>query len=221
MIIFRTHITWLVPVALTFISVGCGATKALTQTTLPFDTFYDTEVVLEPITPNVSKASISGFNPNAPYGLTNFTSTNYSQFNPQTNTFTCVSDALQCGLEGIPVGTDVYFGSGEDKLFGNSNATAVINLTNGTLNGSGTVTINGGAGRFNNATGILNFSETESLNQDPTAPLKGRAFLSGNIEIVPEPKAEMGTLVGIGAIAASFLIRQRSRKAISTYNSKQ
>ena len=39
---------------------------------------------------------------------------------------------------------------------------------------------------------------------------------SGNIEIVPEPKAEMGTLVGVGAIAASFLIRQRSRKAISS-----
>lgn len=219
--VFRTHITWLVPIALTFISVGCSATKALTQTTLPFDTFYDTEVVLEPVTPNVSKASISGFNPNAPYGLTNFTSTNYSQFDPQTNTFTFVPDASQFGLEGLPVGTDVYFGSGEDKLFGNSNATAVIDLTNNTLNGSGTVTITGGAGRFNNATGILNFSETESLNQDPTASLKGRAFLSGNIEIVPEPQTEMGTLVGIGATSASLLMRRRSRRAIFSHTSKQ
>lgn len=221
MSVFRTHITCLVPVALTFISVGCSATKALSQTTLPFDTFYDTEVVLEPVTPNVSKASISGFNPNAPYGLTNFTSTNYSQFDPQTNTFTFVPDASQFGLEGLPVGTDVYFGSGEDALFGNSNATAVINLTNSTLNGSGTVTITGGAGRFNNATGILNFSETESLDRDPTAPLKGRAFLSGKVEIVPEPKAEMGTLVGIGATSASFLMRRRSRRAISSHTSKQ
>ena len=219
--ILRTHNSWLVPVALTFITVVSGATKALAQTTLPFDTFYDTEVVLEPVTPNVSKAFISGFNPDAPYGLTNFTSINYSQFNPQTNTFTFVPDAAQFGLEGLSVGTDAFFGSGEDQLFGRSNATAVINLTNNTLDGSGTVTITGGTGRFSNAAGILNFSETESLAQDPTAPLKGKAFLNGTIEVVPEPETEMGTLVGIGVIGASFLMRRRSRKAISGYlNSK-
>ncbi len=99
--IFRTSTIWLVPVALTLISTVSDATKALSQTTLPFDTFYDTQVVLEPVTLNVSKASVSGFNSDAPYGLTNFTSTNYSQFNPQTNTFTFVPDAAQFGLEGL------------------------------------------------------------------------------------------------------------------------
>lgn len=214
---FHTNNTWFVPIALTLVSVVSGATKALAQTSLPFDTFYDTQVVLKPITPTVSQASISGFNPDAPYGLTNFTSINYSQFNPQTNTFTFIPDAAQFGLEGLPVGTDAFFGSGEDKLFASSNATAVINLANGTLDGFGTVTITGGTGRFSNATGILNFSETESLAQDPTAPLKGEAFLSGNIEVVPEPRTEMGTIVGIGVIGASFLMRRRSR---SDRNSK-
>ncbi len=214
--ILNTSTTWLVPVVLTFISVVSGATEAL-AIALRFDTFYDTQVVLEPVTPNVSKASISGFNSDAPYGLTNFTSTNYSQFNLQTNTFTFVPDAAQFGLEGLPVGTDMFFGSGEDQLFGSSNATAAINLTNGTLDGYGTVTITGGAGRFSNATGILNFSETEPLDLDPTAPLKGKAFLSGEIEVVPEPKTEMGMLVGIGVIGASFLMRRRSRMAASGY----
>ncbi len=219
--ILRTHNSWLVPVVLTSITVVSTTTQAFAQATLPFDTFYDTEVVLEPLTPNVSKAFISGFNPDAPYGLTNFTSTNYSQFNPQTNTFTFVPDAAQFGLEGLPIGTDAFFGSSEDRLFGSSNATAVINLANGTLDGSGTVTLTGGTGRFSNATGILNFSETESLAQDPTAPLKGKAFLSGTIEAVPEPETEMGTLVGIGVIGASFLMRRRSRRSTSTcLNSK-
>lgn len=211
--ILRSHTAWLVPVAMTFISVLSGAAKAIAQTTLPFDTSYETEVILEPITPNVSRASISGFNPDAPYGLTNFTSTNYSQFNPETNTFTFVPDAAQLGLEGLPIGNDVFSGSGDDQLFGTSNATATIDLTTGTLNGSGTVTITGGAGRFSGATGILNFSETEPLNQDPTAPLRGQAFLSGSIEVVPEPRAGIGTLVGMGAITAGFLLRRHSRSS--------
>ncbi len=204
---------WLVPVAITFISVVSGAAKAIAQTTLPFDTSYDTEVILEPITPNISRASISGFNPDAPYGLTNFTSTNYSQFDPETGVFTFVPDAARLGLQGLPIGTDVFSGSGDDQLFGSSNATAAIDLTSGTLNGSGTVTITGGAGRFSGASGILNFSETEPLNQDPTAPLRGQAFLNGSIEVVPEPEAATGTLVGMGVIGSSLLLRRLRRSS--------
>lgn len=212
--ILRSHTAWLVPVAMTFISVLSGAAKAIAQTTLPFNTSYETEVILEPVTPNVSRASISGFNPDAPYGLTNFTSTNYSQFDPETGTFTFVPDATQFGLQGLPVGTDVFSGSGEDQLFGTSNATATIDLTTGTLNGSGTVTITGGEGIFSGASGILNFSETEPLNQDPTAPLRGQAFLSGSIEVVPEPGAEIGILVGMGVIGSSFLLRSYNRSSV-------
>lgn len=211
--IFCSHTVWLVPVAMTFISVVTGAAKAIAQTTLPFDTSYDTEVILEPITPNISRASISGFNPDAPYGLTNFASTNYSQFDSETGVFTFVPDAAQLGLQGLPVGTDVFSGSGDDQLFGSSNATAAIDLTSGTLNGSGTVTITGGAGRFSGASGILNFSETEPLNQDPTAPLRGQAFLSGSIEVVPEPEAATGTLVGMGVIGSSLLLRRFRRSS--------
>jgi hypothetical protein len=207
----RSRITWLIPLAFTLVGFGSSIKSATAQTTYEFDTFYDIEVILTPITPEVSQASISGFNPDAPYGLTNFSSINYSQFNPATGVFTFVPDAAQFGLEGLPVGVDRFFGSGDDQLFATSNATAAINFTSGILEGSGTVTITGGAGRFSGATGVLNFFETEPLDQDPTAPLRGQAFLSGSFQTprtVPEPTATT-TLIGIGVTGAGFLLRQR------------
>ncbi|WP_017314904.1 hypothetical protein [Mastigocladopsis repens] len=218
--IFRSHTAWFVSVAVTLLSVGASSTRAIAQsaapqtaiaqTTYQFDVSYDTEVILTTITSEVSEASISGYNPEAAYGLTNFESTNYSQFDSNAGVYTFVADAAQFGLEGLPVGTDVFFGSGEDKLFGTSNATAAINYTNGTLEGYGTITITGGAGRFSGATGTLNFFETESLNQDPTAPLRGQAFLNGSFQTpqqVPEPRINL--VIAGGIIGASFLLRQR------------
>ncbi len=202
--------TWLVAAVVSVTSIGMSWQKSNAQTVFNFDTFYDTEVTLQPTPSGLTKASITGSNPNAPYGLTNFTSTNYSQFNPTTGTFTFVPDAAQFGVQGLPVGMDMYFSSNGDKLFGLSNATAVIDSANGVLNGSGTVTITGGEGRFVGATGLFNFTETEPLNEDPTAPLKGRAFLKGSFQIpktVPEPRTDMG-LVSVGLIAITFLMRQ-------------
>ncbi|ARV60544.1 hypothetical protein BZZ01_19620 [Nostocales cyanobacterium HT-58-2] len=201
---------WLVPVALTLLGIAASSTRANAQTTYPFNVSYDTEVLLKPITPEVSEAFISGFNPDAPYGLTNFSSMNYSQFDPNTGVFTFVADASRFGLQGLPVGMDIFFRNGDEQLIGTSNATAAINNANGILEGFGTVTITGGSGRFAGATGILNFSETEPLDQDPTAPLKGRAFLSGSFQTpqrVPEPSINLA-LAG-GLIGASFLLRQR------------
>lgn len=210
--ILRSYTAWFVSVAVTLLGVAANAAKASAQTTYPFDVSYDTNVILTPITPEVSGASVSGFNADAPYGLTNFTSiNNYSQFNPAAGVFTFVPDAAQFGLEGLPVGVDRFFGNGEDQLFGSSNATAVINNATGTLDGTGTITITGGSGRFVGATGILNFSESEPLDQDPTAPLRGKAFFSGSFQTpqkVPEPKMNL-VLIGVGVTAAGFLLRQR------------
>jgi hypothetical protein len=209
---FRLNTLWLFPVVLTLVSVVSSTTKAIAQTTFEFDTFYDTEVTLETLTPLISKATVLGFNPNAPYGLTNFTSiNNYSQFNPATGIFTFVSDPAQFGLTGER-GMDSFFGSGEDRLSGSSNATAAIDPTTNSLNGSGTITITGGSGRFIGATGTFNFTETESLDQDPTAgPLRGKAFLKGSFQIpqrVPEANTNIA-LIGFGIIGSALALHQR------------
>ncbi|OKH51306.1 hypothetical protein NIES2101_18985 [Calothrix sp. HK-06] len=211
--IFKVN-TWLVAAVVSVASFGMSWQKSDAQTVLDFDTFYDIKVILQPITSDLTRASITGSNPNAPYGLTNFSSTNYSQFNPATGTFTFIPDAAQFGVQGLPVGMDMYFGANGDKLVGLSNATAVIDSANGVLNGSGTVTITGGEGRFAGATGLFSFTESEPLNEDPTAPLRGRAFLKGSFQIpktVPEPRTDM-TLVSAGLIGITFLMRQYINK---------
>jgi hypothetical protein len=56
----------------------------------------------------------------------------------------------------------------------------------------------------------LSFTESEPLNADPTAPLRGRAFLKGSFQIpktVPEPRTDM-TLISAGLIGIAFLMRQ-------------
>jgi hypothetical protein len=207
-------ISWFIPVTLALLNVGLSSARTNAQTIFDFDTFYDTTVVLEALTPPVTKATITGFNPNAPYGLTNFSSLNYSQFNPATGTFTFVPDATRFGVEGLPVGMDMYFGSGEDELFGLSEATAVIDRANNLLNGTGTVTITGGKGRFAGATGTFRFTESEPLNEDPRAPLKGRAFIKGTFQVpqrVPEPKTHIG-LIGVAVFGVSLLSRNQLRK---------
>ena len=207
----RQNITWIFPAAFTLVGIGSSVQSTAAQTKYEFNTFYNTEVILNPITSSVSKASVSGNNPNAPYGLVDLTSLNYSQFDPTTGVFAFVPDAATFGLKRLPIGMDVYAGSGDDKLFGSSNATATIDSEINRLLGSGTVTITGGAGRFSGASGVLNFSESEPLAQDPTAPLRGQAFLSGSFQVpqnVPEPRSNT-TLVGMGLIGAVSLLRRR------------
>lgn len=201
---------WLVP-AVTLLSMGITA-KANAQI-YPFNTFYNTEVTLIPIpSTDVSQAFVSGYNPNAPYGLTNFKSiNNYSRVDPATGNLVFVQDATQFGLQGFPIGGDEFFGSGNDKLFGNSTAIASFNIPNGTLDGTGVVNITGGTGRFQGAIGTLDFSESEPLNADPTAPLRGQTFLNGSFQVsqkIPEPTTNIA-LFGVAAIALGFLRRRQ------------
>ncbi|WZF16849.1 hypothetical protein WKK05_30660 [Nostoc sp. UHCC 0302] len=209
----RSHSICLVPLVFSLLSVDASTAKAIAQTTFPFNAAYETEVNLIPIpSTDVSKAFVSGFNPDAPYGLTNFLSIdNYSRIDPDTGNLVFVQDPTKFGLQGFPIGRDEFFGSGDDKLFGSSSATASFDFINRQLVGSGTLTITGGTGRFSGATGIFNFSEIESLDQDPTAPLKGRAFLSGSFQTpqtIPEPRTN-ATLFGICVIGIGLISRRR------------
>lgn len=194
----------LISVAFTIVGFGSSVQSAFAQTTYPFDTVYDTVVTLTPITTDVSQALVLGFNPNAPYGLTNFRSfNNYSRIDPTTGNLVFVQDASKFGLSGFPIGGEEFSGNGADKLFGNSTATASFDFPNNTLSGTGTINITGGAGRFSGANGTINFTEIEPLNLDPTAPLKGHAFLKGSFQTpqqVPEP-ATNTAVIGIGMFA--------------------
>ncbi|MEH1860271.1 MAG: hypothetical protein V7L21_20235 [Nostoc sp.] len=208
----RSHSICLVLLVFSLVSVGASPAKAIAQTIYPFDVVYNTEVTLTPIpSTNVSKAFVSGFNSDGPYGLTNFLSiNNYSRIDPNTGKLVFFQDPAKFGLQGLPSGRDEFFGSGDDKLFGSSSATASFDFINRKLVGSGTITITGGAGRFSDATGIFNFSEIESLDQDPTAPLKGQAFLSGSFQTpqkTPEPRTN-ATLFGICVIGIGLMLRR-------------
>lgn len=212
-IMLRSRITWLIPLAFTLVGFGSSIKSATAQTIYPFEAVYDTEITLRPIPnrSNLSEVFVSGTNPDAPYGLTNFTSTNnYSQFDPATGIITFSPDPATFGLNG-PFGRDEFFGSSDDSLFGSSTATALLDLQNLTLSGSGTVNITGGTGRFSGAFGTLNFFENDELNPDPTAPIRGRAIISGFFQVpekVPEPKTNLA-LVCVGVTGAGFLVHQR------------
>ena len=203
----------LIPLVFSLLGVGASTAKAIAQTTFPFDVVYNTEVTLTPIpSTEVSKAFISGFNSDAAYGLTNFLSIdNYSRVDPNTGNLVFVQDPAKFGLQGLPIGRDKFFGSGDDKLFGSSSASASFDFINRQLVGSGTITITGGAGKFSGATGIFNFNEIESLDQDPTALLRGQAFLSGSFQ-TPQKVSELrtnATLFGICVIGIGFISRRR------------
>jgi uncharacterized protein with beta-barrel porin domain len=117
------------------------------------------------------------------------------------------------GVQGFPQGY-IVFGSGTNKLFGTSDASASVNFENLTAKGSGVVNITDGEGIFKNATSTLLFSEEDTVNLGATITLKGQALVSGSIEVtqeVPEP-ATMTPLISIGLIGASFLLRRRYRR---------
>ena len=216
----RSHITWLIPAALAFGGFGLNVQSASAQAT--YDTYdftvdYGTLVEFKPFLPeqNIVRATITGDTADAPYGLTNFTSNTYGQSEPRgANTFTRFnSDPATFGITGEVLG-DRYYGNGPNQLFGLANDSAEVNPIEGTIKGAGTITITGGTGIFENATGKIDFTQNDKLSLDGT-PAKGLATLKFSLKTpraVPEPTATPA-LVGIGVVGAGFLLRKHRRKA--------
>lgn len=195
---------------------GPNATNAQAQTILDFEpTTYDTEVTFSPLgdTP-IAIVSVTGVAEEAPFGLTNFETSNYSQIDLETNEFTFNADPAAFGLEGLPILGDRAFGEGDNEIFGQSSGSAIINLEAGTITGSGTINILGGSGRFTNASGTLFFSEEDILNPDPTASQLGEAVVSSSIvvaEPVPEPSNNL-SILGLGLISIGVWLGKSSFK---------
>lgn len=212
----RSQIKWLIPLALTCFNIGSNLQKAAANTIFPFDTVYDTEVTITPIPDSdVVKALVSGTNADAPYGLTNFTSENYSRIDPDTGIGTFSANPEDLGLDPafFPLLTDEFFGSGDDKLFGFSQITALFDFQTFTVSGQGTINVTGGAGRFTGATGTLSFTENGNFDPNPTAPILGEAVIRGSFQAphqIPEPRDTFGLAIGV---VGSGLFLQKRRKS--------
>ncbi len=212
-----SQIKWLIPVALSCAALGSNIQKAAANTIFPFDVVYDTEVTVTPIdNSDVVKASVTGTNSNAPYGLTNFISENYSRINPETGVGTFSADPTDLGLDPavFPFLTDEFFGSSDDdKLFGFSKISAFFNFENFTVMGNGNINITGGTGRFTGGTGTLSFTENGDFDPNPTAPILGEAVISGSFQVphqVPEPTDTIGLAAGV--VGAGLFLRRKSHK---------
>lgn len=221
----RSPIAWLIPVALTLVSLGSNVKSAIAQTTNNFDVTYKTLFSLQPRTDlgeGIFRATITGESKDALYGLTNFESNTYGKLVEATETtqkFQFNADPTVFGLENQNLLGDVYFNADNksgNKLFGTANDMATIDFVNNTVMGGGTITLTGGTGIFDQASGKITFTQQDRL--DPTAPpgtpVVGEAVLKFSVQTpkkVPESTATT-TLVGIGVIGTSLLLRRHRNK---------
>lgn len=214
----RSYSVGLVSVATMLVGLGVDTSKAIAQTDYEFSATYNTVVTIDPsFRPDLGifRATITGETTDAPYGLNNFISNTYGKFDPTTNISTFNSDPAVFGLQGEPVLSDRYFGI-ENELFGTANDQARFDFEQGTVAGGGTITLTGGSGIFENATGQITFTQNDRLTStDVTEPFEGQATLNFSVQTpqeVPEPTTN-ATLVGIGIIGSGLLWQRRRTAA--------
>ena len=218
----RSHIKWLIPAALAFGGFGLNVQSASAQAT--YDTYdftanYKTSVEINPFNEELGiiRATITGEKSDAPYGLNFFISNTYGQVQPSDNPsiikYNFNSDPATFGLTDQPRFSDRYYG-GSNELSGSANDSAEINLETNTIRGGGTITLTGGTGIFENATGTITFTQEDELGP-PGTPSIGEAKLNFSVKTpraVPEPTATTA-LVGVGVLGAGVLLRKHRRKA--------
>ncbi|MBD1929968.1 PEP-CTERM sorting domain-containing protein [Trichocoleus sp. FACHB-90] len=216
----RQYTAWLVPVAFTLVGFGPSVESARAQITYPFSANYDLLATSSPITPEVLAASISGESTDALYGLSQISGLNYAQIDFTTGLFRFNTDPTTFGLQNLPFGEFVFFGSGSNnKLFATENDTGMIDFETLRVTASGVFTITGGEGIFTGAIGQLALFEEYTLSLDPTVPTRVKASLNGSIQVfasqtVPEPRTAMA-LVGMGVISTGVLVCRRKLQSTS------
>ena len=173
------------------------------------------------INPQILDVQVTGesVDPNPPFGLTNFISETFGlplppQTNPngqperQVSIFRADPADLNINLP-TPEFSDVYFGDETgNRLFGLANDQGIFDFVEGTIEGGGIITIVGGEGIFEGASGQIAFTQRDLLGP-PGATVRGEATL--NFQVVPEPGTVTGMLVSIGAIGAGVLRHRRRR----------
>lgn len=181
------------------------------------------------INPEILDVRVTGesINSNPPFGLANFTSDTFGlplppQVNPETGLPTRQVSIFRANPADLsvnvppPAFSDVYFGDDtNNKLFGLANDQAIFNFVEGTVEGFGTITIVGGEGIFEGASGQIEFTQRDVL-APPGVSTRGEARLDFSVQVapqaVPEPKTN-ATLAGVGVIGTLFLLRQRRQRS--------
>lgn len=217
----KSYTAYLVPVALTLVSFGVDTAKAIAQTSgtvyefsIPYTVFTDIDTTFRPDL-NISRVTDRGESSNAVYGLTNFLSDAYAQAEFRGTTISSRFDANPAvfGIEGEILG-DRFFG-GANELFTRSSGNFETDLVEGVIRGNGNLTVLGGTGIFENATGTVTFTQENRINPAaPTGTAVGLARLNFSLRTpqrVPEPTASK-TMFGIGAIGAVLLLRRHHRR---------
>ena len=106
-------------------------------------------------------------------------------------------------------------------MYGQADDRAEINLFPpdspnfpGTVNGGGVITITGGTGIFENASGEITFEQSDRLPLDQNAPAPGVATLKFNVQ-TPQPVPESTSAFGLsaGMLGAGLILRRNRRKA--------
>ncbi|PSO92295.1 MAG: hypothetical protein BRC48_14545 [Cyanobacteria bacterium QS_9_48_30] len=185
-----------------------------------FSETYDTRVTIDPSfrpdNQNLFRVTVTGESADAPFGLTNFVSDTYGQFNPNTNTATFDANPAAIGIEGEPILSDRYFG-GRNELFGRASDMAKFNFEQGTVMGAGTIALTGGEGVFENATGTIDFTQNDTLpGSELPQSFEGEARLDYQVQTpqpVPEPGTNAMLVASAGIIGFGFLKRSRRRKS--------
>lgn len=128
---------------------------------------------------------------------------------------------IELGVANPQENSDIYFGDSANKLFGQAADEAEINFFPpgtpnfpGTVSGGGVITITGGTGIFENASGEITFEQSDRLAEDQNAPSPGVATLKFNIQTpksVPEPTSIFGLSAGV--LGAGYMLRRNRRKA--------
>jgi hypothetical protein len=217
-IMLHSYTARLISVTFALASVGLGtglsATKAIAQTIYPFNGNYDAKIDIVPINEELSQSIelATSSDPEAPYGLTQYEGLIYARTDPATGALNFDTNPATFGLPDLEPGYILFEGEGTDnKLRGTATATALPDRETLTGVGSGTLTITGGEGLFEGATGTLNFTQIDQLNPDPNVlSIEGDAVITGSIE-VPEPGG-IGTLAGIGALGTGLMLHRRRQR---------
>jgi hypothetical protein len=215
----RSPTTWLIPVALTLVGFGLSFTPAIAQTTYSFSANYDLLNGGSPLTPDFeySEIYVSGQSTDAPFGLTELSGLTYLH-DFGDGTFVANTDPSVFGFPNLPVGSFLFESSSGDKLFGSETASGTVDLQTFAVENRGTITLTGGEGRFEGATGTLSFLEhgTRAVPYIGTFAVNG-SFQVASSQTVPEPRTDT-VLLSIGAIGAGVLLYRRRRSLDCSYH---
>ncbi|MGB3649887.1 MAG: PEP-CTERM sorting domain-containing protein, partial [Rivularia sp. (in: cyanobacteria)] len=131
-----------------------------------------------------------------------------------------INRRTELGVANPEVNSDIYFGDSANKLFGQAADRAEINFFPpgtpnfpGTVSGGGIITITGGTGVFENASGEITFEQSDRLPEDQNAPAPGVATLKFSIQTpkqVPESTSVFGLAAGV--VGAGLMVRRNRRK---------